>query len=205
MATLNRAAPTIVFEPAGHVYTVDGVLTPSVTQIIRPITGFIPRALKDAGAERGNLVHQACEFIDAGFEADVDPSVANYGKAYKSFLSDSGFVVLKSEYRVANPPARYAGTIDRVGRFRDEPDTYILDIKSGEMAFWMPLQLAAYAYGYWLMESGDAKVRLPKCMVLQLSEDGTYKVHEISDIEAAFDAFMALVRYHRWHQGVTGR
>lgn len=193
---MNPAAPTIVFSAPEHTYDVDGVRLPSVTQILRPIQGYIPKALMEEGARRGIAVHQGCEFIDAGFDDDVDPIAVGYCRGYKRFLAETKAVVLKSEYRVANPPAKYAGTIDRVIRWGD--DIFILDIKTGEMQVWMRLQLAAYAYGYWLMESGDPKVRLPKCAVLALDEGGGYQVHEYKGVEEAFGAFLGLARYSRW-------
>lgn len=198
---MNPAAPVMRFNPADHTYTGDGEPLVAVSRIIDPIKPFIPRALLEEGGKRGTAVHDGCEFIDAGFDADVDPIAVGYCRGYKRFLTESGATVLKSEYVVGNPPGGYAGTIDRVIRWGD--DIFILDIKSGEMADWMRLQLAAYAYGYWLMESGDAKTRLPKCMVLQLFEDGSYQVHEFKGTEAAFSAFMGLVRFHRWKESIA--
>lgn len=200
---MNAAAPAAI-TLVGDAYDVEGYgLLPRVSRIIRAVMPFIPRAQLEAGAERGTKVHEACEFIDAGFADDVDPSVRGYADAYKRFLAETGFTIVKSEYKVANPPAKYAGTIDRVGTWQG--DTCILDIKSGQVGPDMQMQLAAYAYAYWLMESGDAKVRLPKCMLLQLFDDGTYKVHEFkqTEIEAAFQAFLGLAKYARWKDGLS--
>jgi hypothetical protein len=190
--------PEIVLDAEKHEYTVDGVVFPSVTQIIKPVQPFIPKALLEAGGARGMKVHEACEFIDAGFDDDVDPEVRGYADGYKRFLADSGAKVLRSEFRVANPAPGYAGTIDRVIQWGD--DTIVLDLKSGEMHPWMRLQLAAYAYAYWTMTSGDTKVALPKCMALQLFEDGTYRAHEYRDPKGDFFVFLGLARFYRWKE-----
>lgn len=181
-----------------HEYTVDGVKLPSVTEIIEPAKPYIPRDKLEAGAARGIAVHEACEFIDSGFEADIDPAVEGYAQGYKRFLAQTGAEVLKSEYRVANPPVGYAGTMDRLMRWQDE--IINVDIKSGVIARWMGLQLAAYSYAYWLMTSGDPKVKPPKGFVLQLFEDGTYKLHEFKDQRGDYDVFLGLVRLWKWKE-----
>ena len=69
------AKPKIEFDEEKHIYTVDGVRMPSVTEILAPITaktdGEISKEVLRMAADRGTIVHKACEEIDYGLETEV--------------------------------------------------------------------------------------------------------------------------------------
>ena len=83
----------LVFNEDRHEYTVDGVVVPSVTQIIRFLSfdtaATASPAMRDAAAERGSRVHAACTAFDFdGDAAEIDGDIAGYVRAYASFLRD---------------------------------------------------------------------------------------------------------------------
>jgi hypothetical protein len=117
--------PVIDFDEAEHLYVVNGVWRPSVTQILER-TGLvdfssIPRPIRNAALARGRRVHKAAQFL---VEDDLDMDTVaieerGYVEACANFLQTSGFVILGSERRIASLRYGYAGTTDALGRWRD--------------------------------------------------------------------------------------
>ncbi len=114
----------LTFDPAGHVYTLDGVQVPSVTGILKAcgLIDFsrIPSHILDAARERGTVVHAAVHALNdrdldiSRFVADF-PEYAGYLKAWQSFLTQRNFVPVLNEHRVASCRYQLAGTIDCLG------------------------------------------------------------------------------------------
>jgi hypothetical protein len=116
--------PVIDFNDEQHLYFVNGVWRPSVTQILER-TGLvdfsgIPRNIRLAALSRGRRVHKAAQFL---VEDDLDMDTVaieeqGYVEACANFLQTSGFVVLGSERRIAHLEYGYAGTTDAIGLWR---------------------------------------------------------------------------------------
>ena len=97
-------------------------------------------------ALRGRYVATATALCDQGRldEAELDPVLTPYLKAWKAFLRDSKAEVLAVEEVVGDGHWGYAGTLDR--RVRLNGVDCIIDIKTGDHQAWHALQLAAYQH-----------------------------------------------------------
>lgn len=170
--------PTLTFknENDEHVYELDGVVVPSVTQVLQGV-GLInfdgvPAAALEYARNRGSLVHQALEFYDQD-DLDVyslDPAIASYLPGYQRYLIDSGFIPETIEQRVYHEQYRYAGTLDRTGTMGGK--RVLIDLKTGAVDKWVALQTAAYE-----MCLPDGYERY----ALQLTAEGKYKLTKFSD------------------------
>jgi len=124
-AALQTAAQSLLncydvaFEKEGHVYTADGRVYPSITQILSA-EGFINTAFYDEWSrDRGSMVHLACHYDITGEldEDSLDDEIRPYLAAFRKFMAESGFKVDKSEVPAINKLYGYAGTPDLVGCF----------------------------------------------------------------------------------------
>lgn len=190
----------IVFNEERHEYHVGGVQFPSVTQVLDPLLELegIPRAALEAAAHFGTHVHLACHLWDRGEldEEALDPRLAPYLEGWKSFLRETGVVVLSSELRVAHPTLRYAGGLDKVilWKRRSKETRHVLDLKSGALV--PPTvgpQTAAYREAYLTEEL----VCSPTRYCVHLRADGTYRLHTLED-RADFNLFLSALNIHHW-------
>ncbi len=123
-------------------YLVDGVPTPSVTEILAAVGITSSRFYKPGAAERGTAVHKMLEDYDVlGI-----PGEGLFFEAYRSFLSRAEPKIIAIERFVFVEDPRYGGTLDRVMEIDGE--IYVVDIKTGWPASWHEIQLAAYARAY---------------------------------------------------------
>ena len=195
--TAPAPAPSaLIFDEAAHTYTVEGVVLPSVTQVLQDVGvidyGFIPREERERYLQRGRAVHLATELDDAGEleEESVVPAIAGFLAAWRRFRSESGFVPELIEYRSYNPSLGYAGTLDRSGKIGQS--LYLLDIKTGHSPWWVAIQLAAYCYFF-------NRPLLYRRIAVEVHDDGTYKVSEFqsSKTRQDFDVFTAALMVSR--------
>ena len=110
--------PELTFEEERHIYKLNGVIIPSVTTLMKPLTeevyGGIDEAVLRVAAEKGTAVHNAIEnFIQFGIE-DIDEKFEGYFKAFLKFWKEVRPRVLKTESKVYHKIYRYAGTTDIV-------------------------------------------------------------------------------------------
>ena len=109
----------LIFDEERHVYTLDGIVLPSVTGVLKA-EGFIDtRFFDEYSRTRGTLVHLATEYDDTGEldEDSLDPVIVPYVEAWRKFKKESGFVVEAVETAMCNKTHRFAGKIDRRGSF----------------------------------------------------------------------------------------
>jgi len=162
----------IHLDPETHTYLCDGVVYPSVTQILQD-EGFIDATwFTEYARDRGTLVHRITHWYDTG-ELDmesVDPALGGYLEGWIRFREESGFDPQIIERPLASHTHRFAGTPDRIGVLNG--DLAIPDIKSGAVQAWTGLQLAGYEilYGQRVNRFG-----------VQLTEDGKYKLIPFTD------------------------
>lgn len=149
MSLAQIATPGLSFDEAAHVYRLDGVELPSVTQILRanglaPDFRHVSPAILEYARQRGTAVHAATHYFDEGDldESTVDAEVRPYLAAWQAFRSERKVEILALERRVAC--YRFAGTIDRIARVPDIRGEVLIDIKSGTAAG-ANYQLAAYS------------------------------------------------------------
>lgn len=124
----------VIFDPAAHRYTVDGVPAPCVTQLVAPLGSdmdepdpLLEGAL-DAAAERGSAMHDyLAHRLRGGIRADYElpDEYAPYADAADLFLSEHDIQPLLIEQPLAGDG--FAGTPDLVADF--DGATTILDYK----------------------------------------------------------------------------
>lgn len=124
--------PKIEFDAEKHIYRVNGVRMPSVTEILEPITakkyGEISQEVLRMAADRGTIVHEACEAIDYGLEAEVPVEYEGYVNAYLAFLDDYRPDWMGIEQMIHSREDGYCGTVDRWGMMLGEE--WVVDIKT---------------------------------------------------------------------------
>lgn len=165
----------IDFDEEKHKYYVDGEEVPSVTTILEFVTsghyGQINEAVLRQAAQRGTDVHEACQMLDYGCEAEVDPVTAPYVEAYLQFLNDYRPKWEEIEQRHYSERG-FCGTVDRMGELNYRK--CVLDIKTtgspSKLNFLVyASQLIAYSMFY---ENGSDFDRY----ILFLKKDGKYRL-----------------------------
>lgn len=134
----------ITYDDATHTYYRDGVVTPSVTQVLTE-TGYInKRFYNQAACDRGTAIHKATEKMDLfGDTPDHFPAeLQRHLTGWQNFLADTGAEVMAIEKLVDFPALDYAGTLDRIILWKGK--LWIVDIKSGGKSDWHRLQIAGY-------------------------------------------------------------
>lgn len=180
------------FNAEKHIYTINGVRVPSVTEIVGMISGlkFAERTpVIEAAAERGTAVHELCEQYDFDELPDeIDQDLAMYLMAYIRFCKDYNVTWEYIELPLGSENHGFAGTIDRVGII--DGKRLIVDLKTTSnmdkiSKIMLSLQLAAYS---WLCNANDIRqpdnycIPVADCIGVQLMADGNYKVHRVEDI-----------------------
>jgi hypothetical protein len=180
-----------------HEYRVDGIIKPSVTQIITGMGmvdfGAVPKHHLIEGRNRGREVHSIAESFDKGklVIESIDPRLVGYFKGWLKFCKDYKPEWLEIEKMYYCKTWDYCMTLDRVGTIGGK--TILLDLKTSEMK--VPshsIQTALYQIGY--EESGK---KIQGRWVLHLSNDGEYKVEEHKE-QSDFSYAVSAVMTYRW-------
>lgn len=173
----------LTFEEDKHLYQLDGVTIPSVTQVIKGAglidLSFVKKDLLEYKADIGTKVHLTTEYHDND-NLDIEslhPMLRGFLNAWILFRNQSGFKPIATERRLYHPIYRYAGTIDRIGTIANK--ICQLDIKTGVAHHSYAIQSAAYTelYNYNKKKAEIVKRRLS----VHLKEDGTYTLVEYPD------------------------
>lgn len=196
----------LTFDRETHTYAWNGAPVVNVTRITDSLNDYagIPEEVMRAAADRGDAVHYATELYDLGELGAIDdqPAILRpYIAAWAKFRADTGFEPVDIEARVFSEKYRYAGTLDRTGRFSRlkhvKADALcLLDIKA--TASLMPgvgPQTAAYKQAY--EESRAA--RLKRRFAVQLKPDGDYRLEELSD-QADLSVYLSAMTLHAWRE-----
>lgn len=178
---------SLIFDPETHIYTLDGVNLPSVTEITRFMAYDYKSDrpwLAEAVARRGTAIHEACMMIDYGEEPEETAEIAGYLQAYRRFLQDYNPEWELIEHPMAAKDIGVAGTLDRYGIIRKK--AVILDIKTGSVIHHeaVAAQLTAYRWLLWR----DRGVTECDCMALRLDKSGIYELFLEPDGGKYFDA-----------------
>ena len=181
----------LTFDEPTHTYRWNGVIVPSVTTIIKPLTSFdgIPPDVLERKRQIGVAVHYACELIDQNRldASSVAPEIAGYLVAYREFLAAKKPEWALIESRVYHPIG-FAGTLDCAGEMDGGPA--LLDRKTGPESPAIGVQLAAYLKAANLPPN-------TRRYALHLREDGTYRLVEHTD-RNDWPTFLSCLNLHNW-------
>jgi hypothetical protein len=195
--------PGLTFDEAAHVYRLDGVTVPSVTQALQLIDSFagVPLDVLERAREFGQHVHRTVE-LDARGELDeesLDPALAEYLAGWRLFLHQRKARVLASELRVCSRKLRYAGTLDALVEIAGR--TVLIDVKSGAV----PLltvgpQTAAYLHALhecWpsMFRAALSLRALPRaCVQLKPNSFQLVPLRDPRD----WNVFLSALNIHQW-------
>ncbi len=185
--------PVLQYDDPTHTYKVDGVVFPSVTQVLTE-AGFIdPTWYTPEGAERGKAVALITELWDKGTLAkglvvQRHPEYVGYLAAWQKFLSERVAEIVATEERVYDATWRYAGTLDRRVRLSGcvLNSRTVLDIKTGAKAWWHRYQTAAYMACCCSMGH-----TVTNRMAVYLKPNGTYVCDPHDNYPHGIDVFLA--------------
>ena len=162
-----------------------------------------PETLEIA-SQRGTAGHLAAQISDlhkffdgSALNMDtVDPEVLPYFKGWEKFLSETGFTPTHIELEITSEKYGYKGKLDRLGYFPDGRNAQA-EIKTGVIHkpdTW-GVQMAAYDNGFCEME--DIKHSPYERLAVQLTKEGTYKIHKYDDPKD-FSIFLAYLTIRKW-------
>ena len=125
-----------------HEYTLGGIHIPSVSELLKPVTGEFECA--PMYAERGTAVHNLTELWDTGlyFPELADDELTTYMMAYEDFHDQHEVEVIQLEQIVFNRELMYAGRLDRIWLI--DGAEHLTDIKTGGKYKQHIFQLCAY-------------------------------------------------------------
>jgi hypothetical protein len=170
---------TLTYNEERHEYKDNGIVIPSVTQIIKTAglvnLDWVSEETLNIKADLGKKVHSATELYDKN-DLDINdlhPTLRLYLDGWIKFRKDYGFIPTEIELQLFHKLYKYAGRIDRVGNI--SKDLVLIDIKSGTHQKTNAIQTA----GYELLYNQDKKKseQIKKRFIVYLSEQG-YKVEE---------------------------
>jgi hypothetical protein len=192
----------LVFNEETHTYKLDGVIIPSVTQILNE-SGLVNLDWIDADllaetADLGQKVHSTTELYDT---QDLDfnklhPTLKNYLDGWIKFKKDYDFIPMEIEMQLSHPVYRYAGRIDRVGFIGK--DLTVVDIKSGTKQKVHALQTAGYKCLYDVDKKKIEQIKRRICVYL--NQDG----YEVEEYKSAQDinVFLSALTITNYKRGV---
>jgi hypothetical protein len=174
------------FNPERHEYRHNGVVMPSVTQIMAASGKchweYIDEELRLRSAQRGTSVHWMTQLEDEGAlnYRTLPHGLRPYRKAWLAWKHMSGFIPLWIERRFVLPQYGFAGTVDRVGTFPAASSfrsgtRAVVDIKTGPIPEFTRFQLAAYCLA---VDERFPIARTIRRVAVHLKANGTYNVRE---------------------------
>jgi len=199
--------PGLVFQEDEHLYFLDGRPVPSVTQILAEAGLVNWEFVSEWARERGSTVHKAIHLeLTCGLDwSSIPESFHPYVSAELQAIEDLDVEVIASEVRVFSRTYGYAGTLDRIVRFRKANYLALWDTKTGPTVPAYALQTAAYTEAVHEMAlpilNGE---RIKKRFAMRLKPDGSYSLEPFTD-RSDITNFYAACRLVNWkrERGLT--
>lgn len=199
--------PIIEFDSIKQQYTLHGEFVPRVSNIMKEAGlvsyGNIPEEILRNACEFGTNVHYTLDLYDQGqttpeelMSTEGTKPLASYLQQYIQFKKDTGFEVERIEKRVYSESLWYAGTIDRIGKFKNNSHDIILDFKTTAQPMKShPIQLSAYQYALTELEPDRDCERY----ILYLQPD-KYRLHKC-ERESDFNIFVSALNIFNYKRG----
>jgi hypothetical protein len=207
----EESGSILQFDPDAHVYRVDGIAVPSVTELleaagISPDYSKVDRHVLQHARRRGLHVDLCCDLDDANDLdwSSVDPECVGYVNAWRCFKADYQYVPVASQVIVYHPDLKYAGTTDSVGEL-DGNVTVVERKATARMAASYALQTAGYAAdGLYTAPPGGGRLEpvtwgQPQRLGVHLQRSGKYDLVPYDD-PADLSAWLGVVALARWRQ-----
>jgi hypothetical protein len=144
----------VEFDPEKHQYKINGIIVPSVSDILGVDSEVFRQAEKRKGlpenyyADRGTAIHELTYKIDMNilYNVQEESGLSGYIEAWIKFKTDNNIKILEREMIVASEELMLAGTLDVLAEFNNH--LWILDIKSGSETETHKTQVSAYRLLY---------------------------------------------------------
>lgn len=163
----------LTFDSKAHVYSINGIPIPSVTQLMKPLSdseygGIDPKHLEIAAA-RGTAVHEAIEnYIKFGI-MDIPPEFHGYVDGFQEWWASQKPTVVASELRFYHKYMWYGGTADLLAEINGKLSLIDFKTTSKVIHSSCAVQLEAYARA---LESHGIEVQ--EKYILHLKNDGRW-------------------------------
>jgi hypothetical protein len=174
--------PELTFDDARHTYRLDGIIIPSVSTIMEPLSNAKYKGISEStlsrAADKGTGVHNAIEnWTKYGIE-DILEEHRPYFDAFLQWWEETKPEVVGSECRVYHKLMRYGGTIDLLayidGKLTlvDYKTTYkVSDMTCG-------VQLEAYAQA-----CASHGIKVERKRILHLTKKGEFEYRPYPDMD----------------------
>ena len=204
VAALPDTSKELTFDEAKHIYRLKGIIVPSVTQVMQPLSdetyrGVEAKVLRRA-AGKGTAVHNAIEkSLTFGIE-DVDPDHAGYFMAFLRWFSEYNPQVIASEYRLYHKFMGYAGTADLICVIGGK--LYVIDYKTTQRIEELLVRVQLKAYSQALGSLGAEPQRAAS---LHLKRDGTFDFQTHDGGAESWQVFSSLLTVLKYKQKISRR
>lgn len=168
--------PELTFNEASHTYRLDGLIIPSVTTLMKPLSeayyGGIDARTLNRAADRGSAVHSAIDIYSRYGVIDIEPELEGYFNAFLSWTKDYDVNPYATETRTYNRVLMYAGTVD-MSCSESGVDT-LVDFKT--TVSFSPMLCGVQLEAYDRAQESHG-VKYQNRVIIQLRKDGTYRRH----------------------------
>lgn len=185
--------PTLTFSPDTHEYRLDGIIIPSVTQIMEPLSRAkyktVDEEILRSAAKRGSEAHEAIEFLVRYGILECSQQAKPYVEAYTKWADKYKPQTIHTEQATWHKMLMYAGTVDSVSLIGGKKT--LIDYKTTAELNDMLTTVQLEAYAQALRSQG---IDVEQKAILHLRKDGTYqfKLYPLHDVEA-WKTFSALL------------
>ena len=179
------------FDKDKHQFIVNGIVYPSITQVLVEAGFLDTRWFDEYSATRGTYVHTICEWHERGTldESSIDDEIKVYYEAYLKFRKEkTNYKITEMETPRINETYKFGGIADQFG-IMDGVQS-VLDIKTGVDVPATRLQTAAQI----LLADHPILERYS----LQLKKDGNYKLNKYPTVENIMDRNIFIASVSSW-------
>lgn len=201
---LPDTSKVLTFDEDKHIYRLNGIIVPSVTQVMKPLSDETYRDVDSKvlrrAAGKGTAVHNAIEnYLDFGIE-DVDPDYSGYFTAFLRWFDEYKPRVIATEYRLYHKFMGYAGTADLICDIGGK--LYVIDYKTTQRIEELLVKVQLKAYSQALGSLGAEPKRAAS---LHLKKDGTFDFQTHDGGVESWQVFSSLLMVLRYKQKISRR
>jgi hypothetical protein len=213
---------TLNFDPKEHIYTVDGRVVPSVTQVLNEwqkikLSGMeyyvntwdgtiIPAEIFENAGAIGKAVHKGARILVNGgklnWEKLPEPLIHPL-REFQRWMEEHEAVPVLSESPMYCEEFDYAGTLDLVCHVKDREDPVLIDYKTSENVTTVGPQTAAYL-NMFLENHAKPLVDDRYVLILPKKEGKEYLFEPLDSFVADWEYFESCLYKHKWRTGREG-